>query len=128
QLLTESLILALAGGACGVILAYWASGLLLAFMSSGGDPIQLTVSPDLRVLGFTALVSVFTGILFGLAPARRGTRLDLTPALKEGGSRITGGGRRGGRMRLRLGKALVVSQGAMSLLLLVGAGLFVRTL
>jgi len=128
QLLTESVLLAAAGGACGVILAYWASGLLLKFMSSGGDPIQLSVSPDLRVLGFTALVSLATGILFGLAPALRGTRLDLTPALKEGTGRITGGGRSSGRIRLGLGKALVIAQAAMSLLLLVGAGLFARTL
>jgi predicted permease len=128
QLLTESLLLALAGGVFGVILAYWASGLLLKFMSSGGDAIQLSVSPDLRVLSFTALVSLVTGILFGLAPALRGTRLDLTPALKEGAGRVVGSTRPAGRMRFGLGKALVVSQGAMSLLLLVGAGLFVRTL
>jgi predicted permease len=129
QLLTESLLLALSGGACGVLLAYWASSLLLKFMSSGGnDAIQLSVSPDMRVLGFTALVSIVTGILFGLAPALRGTRLDLTPALKEGTGRVVGGARGSGRIRLGLGKALVVSQGAMSLLLLVGAGLFVRTL
>ena len=128
QLLTESLLLAVAGGACGVILAYWGSGLLLKFMSSGGDAIQLSVSPDLRVLGFTALVSIVTGIFFGLAPALRGTRLDLTPALKGGMGRVIGSSRGVGRMRFGLGKALVVSQGAMSLLLLVGAGLFVRTL
>ncbi|HXJ94334.1 MAG TPA: ABC transporter permease [Terriglobia bacterium] len=128
QLLTESVLLAAAGGACGVTLAYWASGLLLKFMSSGGDPIQLAVSPDLRVLGFTALISLLTGIFFGLAPALRGTRLDLTPALKEGTGRVTGGAARGGRGRFGLGKALVVAQAAMSVLLLVGAGLFVRTL
>jgi ABC-type antimicrobial peptide transport system permease subunit len=83
QLLTESVLLAVAGGALGVILAYGASGILLAFMSSGRDPVILHVSPNLGVLGFTAAVSVLTGILFGLAPALRGTRLDLTPALKE---------------------------------------------
>jgi predicted permease len=128
QLLTESVLLAAAGGAGAVILAYWASGLLLKFMSSGGDPIQLVVSPDLHVLGFTALVSLLTGIFFGLAPALRGTRLDLTPALKEGAGRVTGGASRGGRRRFGLGKALVIAQAAMSVLLLVGAGLFVRTL
>ena len=126
QLLTESVVLASAGGVLGVFLAYWASGILLAFMSSGSDPVTLHVTPDLRVLGFTAGVSVLTGILFGLAPALRGTRLNLTPALKEGAS---GGARRHGRrLRLGLGKALVISQVAMSLLLLMGAGLFVRTL
>jgi predicted permease len=126
QLLTESVLLASAGGVLGVFLSYWASGILLAFMSSGSDPITLRVTPDLRVLGFTTGVSVLTGILFGLAPALRSTRLNLIPALKEG----TGGGVRqhGRRLRLGLGKALVVSQVVMSLLLLVGAGLFVRTL
>jgi len=78
-----------AAGDCGWRLRreprHWASGLLLKFMSSGGDPL---VSPDLRVLGFTALVSLLTGIFFGLAPALRGTRLDLTPALKEGTGRV----------------------------------------
>src|SRR5271157_648197 len=128
QLLTESVLLAVAGGALGVILAYWASDVLLAFMSSGRDPVILHVSPNPNVLGFTAAVSVLTGILFGLAPAVRGTRLDLTPALKEGAARIVGSGGRSRGLRLELGKALVVAQVAMSLLLLIGAGLFVRTL
>jgi predicted permease len=128
QLLTESVLLATAGGIVGAILAYWASDVLLAFMSSGKEPVQLQVSPDLRVLGFTALVSVLTGILFGLAPALRGTRLDLTAALKEGAGGVVGRGRHWRGVRLGLGKALVASQVAMSLLLLIGAGLFVRTL
>lgn len=129
QLLSESLMLAVAGGTCGVVLAYWGSGLLLRFMSSGGDQLQLSVSPDLNVLGFTMLVSLLTGIGFGLAPALRGTRLDLTPALKGGaGSGAGGAPGSGGRMRPRLGKVLVVAQAGMSLLLLIGAGLFVRTL
>src|SRR5579863_944967 len=127
QLLTESALLAVLGGACGIVLAYWASGVLLAFMSSGGDQIQLSVSPDLRVLAFTAVVSALTGVLFGLAPAFRGTRLDLTPAL-QGGGRVTGTAPRAGGTRFGLGKALVVMQAAMSLLLLIGSGLFVRTL
>jgi predicted permease len=128
QLLTESVILAVAGGALGVILAYWASSVLLAFMSSGRDPVILHMSPNLRVLGFTATISVLTGILFALAPALRGTRLDLTPTLKEGGARIAGNGGRSQGRRVELGKALVVAQVAMSLLLLIAAGLFVRTL
>ncbi len=125
QLLTESVLLASAGGALGVLLAYWASSILLAFMSSGRDPVTLHVTPDLRVLTFTAGVSVLTGILFGLAPALRGTRLSLTPALKEGAG---GAHRHGRRLRLGLGKALVAAQVAISLLLLMGAALFVRTL
>ncbi|HKS95173.1 MAG TPA: FtsX-like permease family protein, partial [Terriglobia bacterium] len=76
---------------------------------------------------FTTAVSALTAILFGLAPALRGTRLDLTPAL-QGGGRVIGAGRSAGRMGLGLGKALVVMQAAMSLLLLIGSGLFVRTL
>ncbi len=129
ELLTESVLLAIAGGALGVILAYWASDILLAFMSSGRNPIILHVTPNLRVLGFTAGVSVLTGILFGLAPALRGTRLDLTPALKEGGAKIVGrGGGPSRGLRPDLGKALAVTQVATSLLLLIGTGLFVRTL
>jgi predicted permease len=126
QLLTESVLLATLGGIIGLVLAYWATSLLVAFMSSGRDPVALSVHPDLRVLGFTAAISVLTGILFGLAPAFRGTRLDLTPALKESAGRGSMGAHRSARSGL--GKALVIAQVAMSLLLLVGAGLFVRTL
>jgi predicted permease len=125
QLLTESVLLAALGGIMGLAIAYRATSFLVTFMSSGRVPVTLSVQPDLRVLGFTAAVSVLTGILFGLAPAFRGTRLDLTPALKESGSGSIGPHR--GRSS-KLGKALVVGQVAMSLLLLVGAGLFVRTL
>ena len=128
QLLTESALLATGGGVLGAILAYRVSDVLLVFMSSGREPVQLHVSPDLRVLGFTALISVFTGILFGLAPALRGTRLDLTTALKEGAGGVFRRGRPLRGARLGLGKALVASQAAMSLVLLIGAGLFVRTL
>jgi len=128
QLLVESMLLALAGGAVGILLAYWASGILLKLMSSGTEPITLHVTPNLGVLGFTAAVSVLTGILFGLAPAWRGTRLDLTPALKEGAARIVGGSTHPSGRRQQLSKALVVVQIAMSMLLLVGAGLFVRSL
>lgn len=128
QLLTESVLLALLGGAFGVLLAYWASGGLLNFMSRGRNPVILHVSPDLGVLGFAAAVSVITGVLFGLAPAVRATRLDLTPALKEGGAKIVVSGDLSRGLHLELGNALVVAQLAMSLILLVGAGLFVRTL
>ncbi|HXJ92811.1 MAG TPA: ABC transporter permease [Terriglobia bacterium] len=128
QLLTESVLLATAGGVLGVALAYWASDVLLAFMSGGRNPVILHVVPSLRVLGFTAAVSVLTGILFGLAPALRGTRLDLTPALKEGAGKIVGRAGQSRGLHLGLGKLLVVAQVAMSLVLLLGAGLFVRTL
>jgi predicted permease len=128
QLLTESVLLAVTGGALGVILAYWASGVLLAYMSGGRNPVILHVSPNPGVLGFSAAVSVLTGILFGLAPALRGTRLDLTSTLKESGAKLVGGGGPSRGLRPELGKALLVAQVAMSLSLLIGAGLFVRTL
>jgi len=128
QLLTESVLLSTSGGILGLLLAFWATDLIIAFMSSGGQQIGLHVSPDPHVLGFTAIVAVVTGILFGLAPALRGTRLDLTRALKDSAGSMFGGVRRIGGLHLGLGKALVVSQVAVSLLLLIGAGLFVRTL
>ncbi|HEV2177153.1 MAG TPA: ABC transporter permease [Terriglobia bacterium] len=128
QLLTESLLLAAMGGALGLLLAFWATHLLVALMSSGREPVSLSVTPDPRVLGFTAAVSLLTVILFGLSPALRSTRMDLTPTLKESAGRLLGlhGHRRG--LRLGLGRTLVVTQVSLSLLLLVGAGLFVRTL
>src|SRR2546427_447328 len=128
QLLTESVLLATLGGVVGLVLAYWGTDLLVALMASGRDAFSLSVTPDPRGLGFTAAVSVLTGILFGLSPALRSTRVDLTPALKESAGtlpRVTQGKR---RLRLGLGKTLVVTQVALSVLLLVGAGLFVRTL
>jgi putative ABC transport system permease protein len=128
QLLTESTLLALLGGLLGLFMALWATHVLVAFMSTGREVLSLNVAPDLRVLGFTMAVSLLTGILFGLSPALRGTRVDLTPALKESAGPLPTAmqGRRG--LRLGLGKTLVVAQVSLSLLLLVGAGLFVHTL
>ena len=120
QLLVESIALSTLGGVFGILLAIGATRLLLIYMSAGGVPISLVLTPDLRVLGFTGAVSLLTGICFGLAPALRSTRLDLTPALKPVGRSIRGG--------LRSGKILCVAQVALSLVLLVGAGLFVRSL
>ena len=127
QLLTESLLLGALGGALGLLFAFWGTHVLMAFLASGRDPIRLSVTPDLRILGFTAAVSVLTGILCGLSPALRTTRVDLTPALKEAGGRWAAMPA-GGGMRLGLGKTLVIIQIGLSLVLLVGAGLFVRTL
>ena len=127
QLLTESVLLSVAGGAAGIFLAYFSVRSLVAFMSRGGHwPSHLSVQLDLRVLIFTAVVSLFTGILFGLAPAFRGVRVDLTPALKESATAFTGGASRG--RWLNLGGGLVVAQVALSILVLVGAGLLIRTL
>ncbi|HTH00377.1 MAG TPA: ABC transporter permease [Vicinamibacterales bacterium] len=120
QLLVESVILALAGGFCGILLAVMATRLLVAYMSAGQTPIALELTPDLRVLTFTGAVSVLTGILFGLTPAMRATRIDLTPSLKTVGRSVRGS--------LRSGKILCVVQVALSLILLIGAGLFVRSL
>jgi predicted permease len=128
QLLTESVMLSLAGGALGVLLAIWGVPTLTALMSSDGDrPFPFEVGPDWRVLAFTIGVSLFAGILFGLAPALRSARLDLTPALRESASGLPGGDMRSG-WRFHLGKALVAIQVALSIVVLIGAGLVVRTL
>jgi predicted permease len=127
QLLTESVLLSGAGGVLGILLAYWSVQSLVAFMSHGGLwPSHLAVHLDLRVLGFTVAASVFTGILFGLAPAFRGMRLELAPALKAS-LRALGTGASAGRW-LNLGGGLVVAQVALAILALSGAGLLVRTL
>jgi predicted permease len=128
QLLTESAALSAAGGASGLLLAYWASNLLVVMMSSGRNRIDLHVRPDAYVLIFTASLSILTALLVGLAPALRGTRLDLTPALKAGPSGASGRPQRFAGLRFGFAKGLVVAQVAISLVLLVGAGLFVRTL
>jgi len=128
QLLTESALLAGLGGAVGLALAFWGTDFLVALMASGRGPLNLNVSPDPRVLGFTAVVSLLAGILFGLSSALRSTRLELTPNLKEsaGEQLAVTNAKRGVRLRLR--GALVVTQMSLSLVILVGAGLFVRTL
>jgi predicted permease len=128
QLLTESVMLSLAGGALGVLVAIWGVPALTALMSSNGDrEFAFVVGPDWRVLAFTVSISLLAGILFGAAPALRSTRLDLTPALKESASGLTGGEMRSGR-RFHLGNALVALQVALSIVVLIGAGLVVRTL
>ena len=127
QLLTESLLLSLAGGAAGILLAYWSVQSLVGFMSRGGLwPSHLAVHLDLRVLVFNLAASILTGIFFGLAPAFGGTRLDLTPALKQSTSALAAGASRS--QWLNLGSGLVVAQVALAILALSGAGLLVRTL
>ncbi|HKO61902.1 MAG TPA: ABC transporter permease [Pyrinomonadaceae bacterium] len=118
QLLTESLLLAILGGVAGILLAQWGVSLLVSRVAAT-SPIN--VKPDSTVLLFTLGLSVVSGVLFGLAPAIRATKTDLTTALKEKSTR----GRKG---RFNLGSALVVAQVAVSLVLLVGAGLFARSL
>ena len=123
QLLTESLLLSAAGGALGLVLAGWATQGLLAMISSGETPTVLDVRPDPTVLLFTGLASALTGILFGIAPAFRAAKIDLASAMRETASNVTEGRR--GHL---LGKSLVVVQVSASLVLMIGAGLFVRTL
>ena len=123
QLLIENVLLAIAGGALGVAIARWATGVLVSYMSSGRTPIVLDLQPDLRILTFTAVVSIMTGILCGVVPALRSSRVDVISGLKGHAH-----GAVGRQHRLGPGKVLVVSQVALCLLLLFGAGLFVRSL
>ena len=121
QLLTESLLLAVAGGLVGLLLAVWGvQGLLLAAPAS--VPRLDTVGIDVRVLGYTLAVTVITGILFGLAPAVHALRGDLTGALTDGGRAGTSG-----RRRQRVRQALVMGQVAVALVLVTGAGLLVQS-
>ena len=128
QLLTESILLSMLGGALGILFAYWGAHAIISFVSSNQTrPLGFATGVDLRVLGFTAAVSLFTGILFGIAPTFRGARVDLTPALKEGEGSSTRSGHAGGKW-FSIGNALVVAQVALAIVVLAGAGLLVRTL
>jgi len=119
-LLTESVLLALSGGALGTVFALWGTGLLTQFLAQTNVPV--VISPDTRVLLFTIGVSLFTGILFGFAPAWRLSRLDLVSTIKGHSQGSTAGA------GSRLQPSLVVVQVALAVLLLAGAGLFARTL
>jgi putative ABC transport system permease protein len=124
QLLTEGAVLAFMGGAAGLLLAGWGSRVLSRLVSSGGAnpiPFDVDVEPDLAVLAFTSGVSLLTAILFALVPAVRATAGELSPALKQNTRTLQRGG-------WPLGKVLVIGQVALSLPLLVGAGLFGRSL
>jgi len=128
QLLTESLLLATAGGGLGILVAVWGVHVLTRLISSGLDrPFPFVIALDWRVLAFTGSVIVATGILCGLAPSFRGARADLTPSLRENASSVSGRASLGG-LRFRPGDAVVVAQVALSVVVLVGAGLLVRTL
>lgn len=120
QLLTESIMLGVVGGGAGLLLAIWAVRWMVS-LSADTIPRVREISVDPRVAGFTLLISVVTGVLFGLAPALQVSRPDLADALKESG-RTTAGHRRN-----RLRSTLVVSEVALSLVLLVGAGLMIRS-
>jgi len=123
QLLAESLLLAVAGAALGALLSQALSRGMVAFLSTANAPMFVDLHPDWRVLGFTSGLAILTCGIFGLAPALRATRVAPVVVLKS-----TGRGMTAGRERFGLRRALVVSQVALSLVLLVGALLFVRTL
>ena len=121
QLLTESLALSAAGGLLGILFAEWGAHLLVRFLAGNQTSVTLDVSPDLRVLAFTAGISILTGLVFGLTPAIQATGAALIPALKTD-QRIAGGA--GVFWR----KLLTCAQVALSVLLLIGAALFLRSL
>ena len=122
QSLTENVLLSLLGGAAGLLFARVFLRGLITYLPQQAHKTTLNVSPDARVLAFTLLVSILTGLLFGLAPAWQATRIHLTASLKDQS------GASAGQSRLTLNKALVVAQVALSLFLLIGAGLFARSL
>ena len=128
QLLTESVILALAGGVLGALLAWWGAHAIAAQIASGQDrPVWFTSALNIRVLMFTIAVSLLTGILSGLAPAFRSLRLDLTPALKQD-SQSSWSAQQGRSRLLHMGNLLVALQAALAIVVLTGAGLLVNTL
>lgn len=123
QLLTESILISVMGGGCGILFSLVGIRVLLRFVPPGGsEPTGINATLDWHVLIFTVTICILTGLLFGVAPAWQSTRLDLVPSLKEDVPGSTGTG------RFTLRKGLVILQVALSLPLLVGAGLFARTL
>jgi putative ABC transport system permease protein len=122
QFLTESLLLSSLGGAAGLLIALGATRVLVQVLSGPQSSLQLSTGLDLRVLAFTAAASLFTGLLFGLAPAIRGTRVDINQSLRDSGTATSTN--RG----LTFAKLLVIAQVGLSLLMTVSAGLFLRTL
>jgi predicted permease len=124
QLLTESVLMSALGGLLGLIFANWGTQALIALISRANNGTMiLDAGTDSRVLFFTFLVSMLVGILFGLAPALRASKADLLSAMKDNASAVSDP-----RNKLRLGESLIVAQVAASIVLMIGAGLFVRTL
>jgi len=131
QLLTESILLASLGGALGVLIAVWGIRLLTLLLAGSSGQATLHAELNWHVLGVAAALSILTGVLFGLAPALQSTRFDLVSALKEiraSQPRTRDSSRRIGFARVGVSQVLLVGQIALSLLMLVAAGLFVRTL
>jgi predicted permease len=122
QLLIESVLIAVLGGIAGVACATWGAQFLLEFFRDPSSTLTISAAPDVRILVFTAVVSIATGVAFGFIPALQSARPGLAPTLKNEGGSVVGGS--SGRLR----RVLVVAQVALSLLLLIGAGLFIRSL
>ena len=120
QMLTESVLLSFIGGVAGVLFSIWLTGVLVSMIPEGTAPID-QVGIDYRVLAFAFVVSVLTGVLFGLAPALQASKLDMSSALKEGGRNVEGHRRTSAR------SLLLISEVALSLVLLVGAGLLIKS-
>ena len=125
QMLTESLVISFSGGILGLLLAYWGTRALIAFVSLGAAFTPIQASPDLRVLAFSVGVSLLTGVLFGIGPALRVSRMAIESGMKSSARTMSGGGTSASRLVPRI---LITAQIALSLGLLVGAGLFLRTL
>ena len=123
QFLTESLMLSVAGGLLGSVLAVYGVKLLVALIANRPGSVALDARPDLRVLAFTLGVSLLTGLIFGLAPAWRSAAVNVSGTLKEAGRGMTGSS-----AKIGAGKILVIGQIALSVMLLIGAGWFIRTL
>ncbi len=123
QLLIESLALSTFGALAGLLLAYWADkALMAAYLPSDSGGLKISTAPDLRILFFTLLVTILTGVFFGLVPALQTTKPNVAGTLKDEAAAVVGGGH--GTLR----KSLVIAQVTLSLLLLIGAGLFTRSL
>jgi predicted permease len=122
QLLVESFVLAACGADVGLVLAAWADTLLLKVVVADSSELAVSTTPDLRILAFTFGVTLLTTILFGLIPAFQAARADVAPTLKDQAGAVVGGG------HVLLRKCLVTAQVTLSVLLLIGAGLFIRTL
>jgi predicted permease len=128
QLLTESVLLSVLGGTLGILFAYWGTHAIISFVSNNQtQPLGFVANIDIKVLGFTFGVSLLTGILFGIAPALRSVHSDLAPSLKGGGRSARNSGDPAGKW-LSVSNGLVVSQAALAVVLLIGAGLLMRTL
>jgi predicted permease len=123
QVLTESIVLSAAGAILGVFFARWGSALLVRFVSTDQGQVFLNLKMDGRVLAFTIAIAVLCGVLFGILPALRSTRLETISAMKEGSAQTSSGG----RAHSASARWIVAAQVALSLILLIGAGLFIRT-